>query len=236
MLHLSIKHNIIIRRGPAWRRGISGIIRWSPEAQQKRNHVDTLIDTNPSPTTSTLLLLHQSQHHIEGMYMNSTTVMDYILSNAFNSMHIAEAIGTLAMDIDIADYPMDVDNEPVRPTLSTEAMDIDVNDDDFMDIDETSLLPSPESMDVDVTEIDSMNIDEQPSVRPHLVVVPSTLRPPLPPRPIQPPSLQLPPATANHDALHNTNTPSPSLLSSPSSPSPSPPNIVAYETSKKKYR
>ena len=60
----------------------------------------------------------------------------------------------------IADYPMDVDNEPVRPTLSTEAMDIDVNDDDFMDIDEISLLPSTESMDVDVTEIDSMNIDE----------------------------------------------------------------------------
>ena len=98
MLQLTIKRNIIIRRGPIWRRGVSGINRWSPEAQQQRNHVDTLIDTNPPPTTSTLLLLHQSQHHIEGMYMNSATVMDYILSNVFNSMHIAEAIGTLAMD------------------------------------------------------------------------------------------------------------------------------------------
>ena len=41
-------------------------------------------------------------------------------------MHIAEAIGTLPMDIDIADDPMDIDNEPVRPTISTEAMDIEV--------------------------------------------------------------------------------------------------------------
>ena len=44
------------------------------------------------------------------------------------------------MDISTADYPMDIDIEPVQPTLSTEAMDIDVKDKDFMDIEDKHQL------------------------------------------------------------------------------------------------